>query len=172
MKKSTLCYFSWRVILVEHSWESFVISESGNDPRVKALVYAAAFVPDHGETLVTLIAKATPTQLSTSLQLVDGFLTLTREGVRKVFVGDLPEKEQDLVYSVKKPASPNVFNAVANDPAWKQKNFWYTISTEDETINLESEHIMTKRAHAKTAEIKASHLPMVYKPQEVLNVIF
>ncbi len=101
------------------------------------MVYAAAFVPDHGETLVTLIAKATPTQLSTSLQLVDGFFTLTREGVRKVFVGDLPEKEQDLVYSVKKLASPNVFNAVANDPAWKQKNFWYTISTEDETINLE-----------------------------------
>ena len=39
------------VILVGHSWGGFVITEAGDDPNVKALVYVAAFVPDQGETV-------------------------------------------------------------------------------------------------------------------------
>ena len=38
------------VILVGHSWGGSVITEAGADPRVKALVYIAAFAPDKGET--------------------------------------------------------------------------------------------------------------------------
>src|SRR5262245_43266887 len=38
------------VILIGHSWGGFVITEAGDDPHVKALVYVAAFAPDHAET--------------------------------------------------------------------------------------------------------------------------
>src|SRR5215469_15318706 len=38
------------VVLVGHSWGGSVITEAGADPRVKALVYVAAFAPDTGET--------------------------------------------------------------------------------------------------------------------------
>src|SRR5262245_64322034 len=38
------------VILVGHSWGGFVITEAGDDTNVKALVYVAAFAPDHAET--------------------------------------------------------------------------------------------------------------------------
>ena len=34
------------VILVGHFWAGVVITEAANDPKVKALVYVAAFAPD------------------------------------------------------------------------------------------------------------------------------
>src|SRR5689334_11382184 len=49
------------VILVGHSWGGFVISEVGNHPRVKALVYIAAYAPEKGETVPALTEKASQT---------------------------------------------------------------------------------------------------------------
>src|SRR5687767_11530090 len=45
------------VVLVGHSYGGVVISEAGSDPQVKALVYIAAFAPDKGESVQTLIAN-------------------------------------------------------------------------------------------------------------------
>ena len=39
------------VILVGHSYGGAVITEAGNDPKVSALVYIAAFAPDTGESV-------------------------------------------------------------------------------------------------------------------------
>jgi len=36
------------IVLVGHSWGGAVITEAGNDPKVKALVYVAAFAPKVG----------------------------------------------------------------------------------------------------------------------------
>src|SRR6476619_5319430 len=42
------------VVLVGHSYGGAVITEAGNHPKVAALVYIAAFVPDKGESVNTL----------------------------------------------------------------------------------------------------------------------
>jgi pimeloyl-ACP methyl ester carboxylesterase len=39
-----------KVVLVGHSWGGTVITEAGNDPKVQALVYVAAFAPDAGQS--------------------------------------------------------------------------------------------------------------------------
>ena len=36
------------VALVGHSWAGAVITQAGGDPKVKALIYVAAFAPDVG----------------------------------------------------------------------------------------------------------------------------
>ncbi len=41
------------VVLVGHSYGGAVITEAGNDPKVEALVYIAAFAPDAGESVNT-----------------------------------------------------------------------------------------------------------------------
>src|SRR5215468_1263011 len=56
------------VILVGHSWGGSVITEVGVDPRVKALVYIAAFAPDEGETAASLGQSVSPTILSGFIQ--------------------------------------------------------------------------------------------------------
>jgi len=45
------------VILVGHSYGGVVITQAGNDPKVAGLVYIAAFAPDKGESVATLIAN-------------------------------------------------------------------------------------------------------------------
>jgi pimeloyl-ACP methyl ester carboxylesterase len=42
------------VLLVGHSYGGVVITEAGNDPKVAALVYIAAFVPEAGESAAQL----------------------------------------------------------------------------------------------------------------------
>lgn len=159
------------VILVGHSWGGFVISEAGNNPHVKALVYVAAVAPDKGETLNSLFEKAAPTQLSSYLQTTGGFITLSKDGVTKAFADDLPAKEQGMVFTVQQPASQNVFTAVGINAAWKQKPSWYIVASGDKTIHPDLEHLMAERAKAKITVIQSSHVPMLSHPKKVLAVI-
>ena len=48
------------VILVGHSYGGVVITEAGNDPRVVGLIYIAAFAPDTGESVLSLIQSPPP----------------------------------------------------------------------------------------------------------------
>ena len=159
------------VILVAHSWGGSVITEAGADPRVKALVYIAAYAPDKGETVASLTESVAPTILPGFIQNANGYLTLSREGVGKAFAADLSPKEQDLVYAVQEPAFQKVFVGVGVSAAWKTKPSWYVVASEDNTINPELEKRMAKRANAKTTILKSSHVAMLSKPNDVLDVI-
>ena len=67
------------VILVGHSYGGAVITEAGNDPNVAGLVYIAAFAPDKGESVNTLIADPPPgAPVPPILPPQDGFLYLDR----------------------------------------------------------------------------------------------
>jgi len=45
-------------LLVGHSYGGVVITEAGNAPNVVGLVYIAAFIPDQGDSAVSLLSKA------------------------------------------------------------------------------------------------------------------
>ncbi len=159
------------VILVGHSWGGCVISEAGADPRVKALVYVAAFAPDKGESIGSLNQTAAPTEVGKFLLETRGALTLTREGVAKVFAADASTAEQDLIFVVQPPASPKIFTEVAVNAAWKTRPSWFVVASDDKAIDPELQKTMAKRANAKTTIVKASHVPMLSKPTDVLNAI-
>jgi pimeloyl-ACP methyl ester carboxylesterase len=42
------------VVLVGHGYGGSIITEAGNDPKVSALVYIAAFAPDNGESCASI----------------------------------------------------------------------------------------------------------------------
>ena len=159
------------VILVGHSWGGFVITNAGDDPHVKALVYVAAYAPDQGETVPSVSEKAPATQLTNFVQKTDGFLTLSKEGVTKAFANGLPSNEQNMIFCVQQPASQNVFKGVASHVAWKQKPSWYVVAADDHTINPDLERLMADRAKAKTTVVKSPHVAMIAQPKEVLAVI-
>src|SRR5829696_5600205 len=80
------------VILVGHSYGGAVITEAGNDPKVAALVYIAAFVPDQGESVQTILGNFPPGEPIAGDAILppqDGFLFLDREKFQEQFAGDL-----------------------------------------------------------------------------------
>src|SRR5277367_6255215 len=85
---------SGTVILVGHSYGGVVITEAGNDPKVKGLVYIAAFAPDKGESTQTLIAKPLPGFAPPPiLAPQNGFLFLDRAKFAQAFAADVSPVE-------------------------------------------------------------------------------
>jgi len=160
-----------KVILVGHSWGGFVITQAGNDPKVVALVYVAAFAPDAGESVPTLSANGPANDLAKYFEPQDGFIYLSRAGVGTVFAQDLSSKQQDMIYATQIPASQTVFGDKSGEPAWKTKPSWYIVSKSDNAISPVLERFMSKRIKATTTEIESSHVVMVSHPKEVLAVI-
>src|SRR4051812_12903254 len=81
-------------ILVGHSYGGAVISEAGRHERVAGLVYIAAFAPDAGESVNTLIADPPPgAPVPPILPPLHGFLFLDREKFAASFAADLPPSD-------------------------------------------------------------------------------
>src|SRR6187401_525367 len=88
--KRTLAAQDGPAILVGHSYGGVVITEAGNDPKVAALVYIAAFAPDKGESVSSLIKNPPPgAPVPPILPPQDGFLLLDKAKFAASFAGDL-----------------------------------------------------------------------------------
>jgi pimeloyl-ACP methyl ester carboxylesterase len=159
------------VILVAHSWGGFVITQAGHDPKVVGLVYIAAVVPDLGETLVTLQAKGPEVPLPQYFVPVDGYVYLSKEGIKKAFAQDLSPEQQDLVYATQTPGSLSVLGDESGEPAWKNKPSWYVIATADGALHVDLQRFLVERSNSKSIELDASHLVMISHPDEVTQII-
>jgi len=81
------------IILVGHSYGGVVITQAGNDPKVAALVYIAAFAPDKGESVATLIKDPPPgAPVPPIMAPQDGYLFLDRGKVRGEFRSRCPAR--------------------------------------------------------------------------------
>src|SRR3989440_390468 len=159
------------VILVGHSWAGMVISEAGNDPKVAALVYVAAIVPDEGQSANDVLKPYSPPPGLAEAKPDDaGFLSLTRKGIDEDFVPDLPPAERAIVYSTQGPWNSACLADKVSTPAWKSKPSWL-IAVDDRMLPPEYELAVAKHIHATTTTLPAGHVPMLSKPKEVAAVI-
>lgn len=158
-------------LLVGHSYGGMVITEAGNRPDVAGLVYVAAFQPDKGESLISL-ASSKPAGSMNIRETKDGqYLYLDPATFAADFAGDLPKDEANFLAKSQVFASKAAFTAKVGDPAWKVKNSWAVVATNDHSINPELERDMAKRAGSDVTEIKASHAVFASQPEKVAAVI-
>jgi pimeloyl-ACP methyl ester carboxylesterase len=76
------------VILVGHSYGGVVVTEAGTDPKVAGVVYIAAFAPDQGESVSSLIANPPPgASVPPILPPQDGYLMLDKAKFRASSLG-------------------------------------------------------------------------------------
>ena len=88
-----------RVVLVGHSYGGAVVTEAGNDPKVAGLVYIAAFAPDKGESVETLIQNAPAgAPVPPILPPQDGFLFLDRSRFVASFAADVNQSRLGCVH--------------------------------------------------------------------------
>jgi pimeloyl-ACP methyl ester carboxylesterase len=160
------------VVLVGHSYGGAVITEAGTDPNVAALVYIAAFAPDQGESVNTLIAEPPPgAPVPPILPPSDGFLFLDRDKFHDSFAGDVPAEEAAFMADSQVPWGAEALGGMITEPAWQTKPSWYLVTTEDKMIPPPAQQFMSERAGATTAEIAASHSVYVSQPAAVATVI-
>jgi pimeloyl-ACP methyl ester carboxylesterase len=160
------------VVLVGHSYGGAVISEAGTDPNVAALVYIAAFAPDKGESVNTLIADPPPgAPVPPILPPQDGFLFLDREKFAASFAGDVPSAQAAFMADSQVPWGVGALDGSITDPAWRSKPSWYLVATDDRMIPPDAQRAMATRAGATTTETPGSHAVYVSNPDAVATVI-
>ena len=159
-------------ILVGHSWAGTVISETGNDPKVKALVYVAARAPDVGEDYGALAAKFPAPPASAGLvKSPDGYAQLSEEAFVRDFAGDLDPAQARVLYAGQGRISQMLFAGRTTQAAWKTKPSYYAISLQDRTTAPELERFVAKRMGARTIELESSHVSMISHPDAIANLI-
>ncbi len=82
-------------LLVGHSYGGVVITEAGNAPNVVGLVYIAAFIPDQGESAVSLLSKF-PAANNDMRATKDDFLYLDPAAFPADFAADVPKARGEI----------------------------------------------------------------------------
>ena len=159
-------------VLVGHSYGGAVISEAGRHEKVAALVYIAAFAPDAGESVNTLIADPPPgAPVPPILAPVDGFLFLDRDKFADSFAADLPAADAAFMADSQVPWGVDALAGAVSEPAWRSKPSWYLQVTDDKMIPLPAQQFMSKRAGSTVSEVPGSHAIYVSNPGAVAELI-
>ena len=160
------------VVLVGHSYGGAVITEAGNDPKVSALVYVAAFAPDAGQSAGSLNASVPPAPMAAEVRPdKEGFLKLTEIGVYEDFAQDVSAAEKAVLYAAQGPTSVSSLGGKIDTPAWRNKPSWYIVAGQDRAIPPSLEASMAKAIHATTVTLQGSHVVMISRPSDVAAVI-
>jgi pimeloyl-ACP methyl ester carboxylesterase len=160
------------VILVGHSYGGVVITEAGRDPKVAGMVYIAAFAPDSGESVSTLIKDPPPgAPLPPILPPQDGYLALDKAKFSAAFAADVDAAKAAFMADSQVPWGVGALGGTITEPAWKSKPSWYLVATDDRMIPPPAQRFMSERAGATAVEVAGSHAIYVSQPQAVATLI-
>jgi pimeloyl-ACP methyl ester carboxylesterase len=160
------------VILVGHSYGGAVITEAGNDPKVVGLVYIAAFAPDKGESVSTLIKDPPPgAPVPPILPPADGYLLLDRGKFAASFAADVDPERAAFMADAQVPWGLEALSGTISEPAWRSKPSWYLVATDDRMIPPPAQSFMAQRAGATVVEVAGSHAIYVSQPAAVAGLI-
>lgn len=159
------------VLLVGHSWAGAVISQAGNDARVRGLVYLSALAPDSGESVAGLLSRlqAPITGLQPDAQ---GLVWLDDpQAYASVMAGDLPAAAARQLAAVQQPIAARAFGDKLAHAAWRDKPSWYLVTQGDQALPTPVQLRLASQIKAHTTVITASHMSMQSQPQAVAALI-
>jgi pimeloyl-ACP methyl ester carboxylesterase len=168
------------VILVGHSYGGAVTSvASSSNTRIKALVYVDAFVPDAGDSCLSLLAGGPPPpkDLFTPVPFPtatggDADLYLTPKYFGAVFASDVPAPIAQTMSVTQRPVTVSALNEKA--PAaegWKTIPSWFVIGDLDNVIPPAKQLFMAQRAKAHVSHVRGSHPSMIQHPEATVAAI-
>jgi len=155
-------------LLVGHSYGGAVITQAGNAAKVAGLFYVAAFVPDAGESIESLIEGEAPAPLQPS---ADGFLFFNPALFPQVFAHDLTTVHGAFLAAAQIPPAAAAFGTPVSRAAWRTRRSWYLLATEDRVISPAAQRRMAKRANAAITDVRGSHAVYISQPRAVADAI-
>jgi pimeloyl-ACP methyl ester carboxylesterase len=160
------------VVLVGHSWGGVVISQAGNDDKVKALVYVAAFAPDNGQSINDMLkGKPAPAWASQLTKDSGGYLRLSTDAVIHDFAQDLPAAQARIVADTQGPWFAGCTDDKVTTAAWHAKPSWFVVASKDHMIDPKLQDAMASNIGATVTHVDSSHVAMLSKPADVAAAI-
>jgi pimeloyl-ACP methyl ester carboxylesterase len=159
-------------ILVGHSYGGAVITEAGNHDDVAALAYIAAFAPDEGESVSSLIAGFPQDGPQPPiLPPQNGFLLLDREKFAASFAADVAPELAAFMADAQVPWGIDAPGGTISEAAWHTKPSWYLVARDDHMIPPPAQRTMAERIGATVTETPGSHAVYVSNPAAVASLI-
>jgi pimeloyl-ACP methyl ester carboxylesterase len=179
--KALLAGIDGPVVLVGHSYGGAVITNAayGSD-KVKALVYADAFLPDKGENANELASRFPGSVIAGVLRPVpitnpdgskDVDLYIDQSKFHKAFAADVPARTAELMAVTQRPGTGTALNDTSGEPAWKTIPSWALVGSNDQIIPRKAQLYMAERAKAHIEEVRSSHAVSVSHPDAVTRLI-
>jgi len=159
-------------ILVGHSWGGTVITQAGTHPKVNSLVYAAAFVPDEGESTLDLVQTAPPLEVNGILAPDDkGLVYLDKALFNQTFATGQSKEKSDFMYDSQIPLTVKSFTDKVSVAAWKSKPAYAIFPKDDGTVHPVLQQRMYQRAECAVTETTGGHTFFMNNPEVVVHVI-
>jgi len=179
---SFLKTISGPIVLVGHSYGGMVTSAAATgNGQVKALVYIDAYVPDAGESVLSLTSERPGSRLSpdefaavpfTTQAGGDADLYIKPAAYASVFASDLPPATAGAMFAEQRPfANSALTEKAAGTPAWKSIPSWYLIGDLDRVIPPATQLAMAQRAKANVTHVNGGHTALVSHPDQATAVI-
>lgn len=161
------------VVLVGHSYGGAVVTQAGENPKVLAVAYIAAFVPDKGESVASL--NETPAEPGESkaplLPPQDGYLVVDPDKFPVAFAADVDPDITRFMAAAQVPWGLGAVTAPISRVAWRSKSTHYMVATGDLMVPPSAQRAMARRAGARIVELDSSHAAMLSHPHEVAAFI-
>jgi pimeloyl-ACP methyl ester carboxylesterase len=161
------------VLLVGHSYGGAVITEAGDNPKVEALAYIAAFVPDVGESVATLneVPEEPGETKAPLLPPQDGYLIVDPARFPEAFAADVAPATTRFMAAAQLPWGLAAVVAPLTRAAWRLKPSFYLVASADRMVPPSAQRRMAQRAGAAITEIDGSHAVMMSHPKDVVAFI-
>lgn len=158
-------------VLVGHSWAGMIITEVGDRPSVRALVYVDAFEPDLGESAGGLQDKTPPAAGANVVPSGGGFVYIKPETFAEDFAAGVPKATAHFMAISQQPIAAASFGAKTTVAAWSKKPSYAVIGKGDREINPELLRFMAGRARSETTELGGPHAIFLVHPKEIAALI-
>jgi pimeloyl-ACP methyl ester carboxylesterase len=178
--RSLLDTIEGSVILVSHAYGGAVITQAGDDPKVKGLIYAGSPMPGVGESATTCLERFPGGDFASSVALTPYTLPDGTSGTNvhvkadkygNLVAADVPESVVALMIATQRPIDLAALNEPLTSAAWTSKPSWQIVPLLDPVIPVEEFKFEAERAHSHVIELKSSHAIPITFPDVVVDVI-
>jgi pimeloyl-ACP methyl ester carboxylesterase len=168
------------VLLVSHAYGGAVITQGGDDPKVKGLIYAGSPMPAAGESANDCLNRFPGGDFAASADLIpytlpDGTkgtnILIKAEKYGYLLAADVPESKLTLMIATQRPIEAAALSDVLTSAAWTSRPSWQIRPLLDPVIPQEEFKFEAERAHSTVIEVKSSHAIPVTFPDVVVDVI-
>ncbi len=168
------------VILVSHAYGGAVITQAGDHPKVRGLVYAASPMPALGESANDCLLRFPGGDFAASVNLTnytlpDGtsgtYALVQADKYAALLAADVPESVLALMIATQRPIDVAALGEKLTSAAWTSKPSWQVRPLKDPVFPREEWEFESSRAHAHVVEVDSSHAVPVTYPDVVVDVI-